>query len=243
MNPVKIDNQCSVCGKAHWPACNASFQPTTPVEREQAESLKVEEKSAVRDEVQVPAWMPVARLAASTLIVAPVADEQDRYLLLRSRKRGLGELPGGKFELKRDESLADCAYREAVEETGLPITRSMPLIGLYTNPTADGQILVFAIFRAVVATKKGVPTGARKVANGKKYKWPPEPTLSSEHDHYNWVTYVQMRDAALQGRLSPRLTQLALDGLRPTEVHERNVTTEDWYKGEAPHVGFPPREG
>ena len=72
--------------------------------------------------------------AANSLVPAAsvvVTDDAGRILLQRRTDNDMWALPGGAMEL--GESIADCARREALEETGLTV-EILSIVGLYTDP-------------------------------------------------------------------------------------------------------------
>ncbi len=92
---------------------------------------------------------------ANSLVVATnvfVRDDQGRVLLIRRSDNGMWALPGGQMEV--GETVAECAERECLEETGYHI-RVTGIVGIYSDPNHviaydDGEIRQeFAIcFRA-----------------------------------------------------------------------------------------------
>lgn len=82
---------------------------------------------------------------ANSLVVAAstvVTDDNGRILLLKRADSGTWALPGGGMEL--GESVAECAVREAREETGLEVEIT-GLVGIYSNPRhviaySDGEV-------------------------------------------------------------------------------------------------------
>jgi ADP-ribose pyrophosphatase YjhB (NUDIX family) len=72
--------------------------------------------------------------AANSLVPAAstvVTDEQGRILLHRRSDNDRWSLPGGAMEL--GESIAGCAVRETLEETGLEVEVT-GIVGTYSNP-------------------------------------------------------------------------------------------------------------
>jgi len=72
--------------------------------------------------------------AANTLVPAAsaiVTDSEGRILLHRRSDNDMWALPGGVMEL--GESLADCAVREVLEETGLEV-EVVGIVGIYSDP-------------------------------------------------------------------------------------------------------------
>lgn len=77
-------------------------------------------------------------VAASTVLT----DDNGRILLLKRADSGTWALPGGGIEF--GESLAQCAVREAREETGLDVEVT-GLVGIYSDPRhviaySDGEV-------------------------------------------------------------------------------------------------------
>ncbi|WP_284581661.1 NUDIX domain-containing protein [Streptomyces sp. 2P-4] len=62
---------------------------------------------------------------------AVVVDDAGRVLLQRRTDNGMWALPGGVMEL--GESIAQCAVRETLEETGITVEIT-GIVGTYTNP-------------------------------------------------------------------------------------------------------------
>lgn len=72
--------------------------------------------------------------AANSLVPAAsvvVVDDQGRILLQRRSDNGKWALPGGVMEI--GESMADCARREVLEETGIDVELT-GLVGVYSDP-------------------------------------------------------------------------------------------------------------
>jgi ADP-ribose pyrophosphatase YjhB (NUDIX family) len=72
--------------------------------------------------------------AANSLVPAAstvVTDEQGRILLHRRSDNGRWSLPGGAMEL--GESIASCAVRETLEETGFEVEVT-GIVGTYSSP-------------------------------------------------------------------------------------------------------------
>jgi len=76
-----------------------------------------------------PAAPPANSLVPAASAV--VADEQGRILLHRRSDNDRWSLPGGAMEL--GESIAGCAVRETLEETGLEVEVT-GIVGTYSNP-------------------------------------------------------------------------------------------------------------
>lgn len=82
-----------------------------------------------RDYYDDPEAPPANSLVPATSAI--VVDDQDRILLQRRRDNDKWALPGGVMEL--GESVADCAVREVLEETGLTV-KVVSIVGLYSDP-------------------------------------------------------------------------------------------------------------
>lgn len=71
-----------------------------------------------------------------------VEDDQGRVLMIKRTDNGLWSLPGGAMEI--GESIAECAERETLEETGYEV-KVVGLIGVYSDPRTviaydDGEV-------------------------------------------------------------------------------------------------------
>jgi len=91
------------------------------------------------------------------LIIGVIPERQGRILLLRRAiepRYGYWTFPGGFMEI--DESVEECAAREAHEETGVHV-RVLDLVGVYSRP---GPGIVSIVFRGRVAT--GRPQAGRE---------------------------------------------------------------------------------
>lgn len=71
-----------------------------------------------------------------------VEDDQGRVLMIKRTDNGLWSLPGGAMEI--GESIAGCAERETLEETGYEV-KVVGLIGVYSDPRTviaydDGEV-------------------------------------------------------------------------------------------------------
>jgi ADP-ribose pyrophosphatase YjhB (NUDIX family) len=87
-----------------------------------------------------PAAPPANSLVPAASAV--VTDEQGRILLHRRSDNDRWSLPGGAMEL--GESIAGCAVRETLEETGLAVEVT-GIVGVYSNPAHrfaydDGEV-------------------------------------------------------------------------------------------------------
>ena len=110
-----------------------------------------------------------------------VLAQGDKYVLVREvrgAKQGLYSLPGGTLEL--DEDLFECLVREVEEEVGVRIHPER-LVGAYQIVLADGNNVVFFVFKA------SVPADARLV--------------SKEHDVIEAFTYEEILALDKAGKL------------------------------------------
>ena len=113
-----------------------------------------------------------------------VKRHDDKLLILKRspddrHNAQLWEFPGGKVEKGQD--LHDAAKREVMEEAGLLVQVTIPIITYTSHMITDGQyagMLYLALFSIT------------KLVGG-KFK------LSNEHTERAWVTYREMMDYAL----------------------------------------------
>jgi ADP-ribose pyrophosphatase YjhB (NUDIX family) len=115
-----------------------------------------------------PAAPPANSLVPAASVV--VTDEQGRILLHRRSDNDRWSLPGGAMEL--GESIAGCAVRETLEETGLEVEVT-GIVGTYSNP---GH--VFAYDDGEVRQEFSICFAARVVAG--------EPRVSEESTEVAW---------------------------------------------------------
>jgi len=166
-----------------------------------------------------------ARVAVSTLVYYEVYRAEPWFLLLKSAKRDNWEFAGGK--LIPPESLSETAARELREETGFDLLPT-EVLGVFSNPTADGAAFVFVMFR--------VNCGRRRI-----------PQLTEEHSEYKWLTPTNLKGYLKEGWLAPRCAAWVAHGIRdnstnqPTVWHS-DVTKNPDYQGEAPTCGMPKSE-
>ena len=81
------------------------------------------------------------------LVVGVIPERRGRILLLRRAiepRIGFWTYPGGFMEI--DESVEECAAREALEEVGL-IVHTAGLVGVYSRPGPHGPGIVSIVFR------------------------------------------------------------------------------------------------
>ena len=86
------------------------------------------------------------------VVVGVIPERRGRVLLLRRAiepRYGSWTFPGGFMEI--DETLEECAAREAHEETGVHV-RVLDLIGVYSRPGSPGPGIVSIVFHGEVAT-------------------------------------------------------------------------------------------
>jgi ADP-ribose pyrophosphatase YjhB (NUDIX family) len=116
-----------------------------------------------------PAAPPANSLVPAASAV--VTDEQGRILLHRRSDNDRWSLPGGAMAL--GESIAGCAVRETLEETGLEVAVT-GIVGTYSNP---GH--VFAYDDGEVRQEFSVCFAARVVGG--------EPRVSEESTEVAWL--------------------------------------------------------
>ncbi len=102
-------------------------------------------------------------------IAADLVIFDEHYVLLIKRKnepfKGMWALPGGRLE--PDETIEQCAIREAKEETSLDI-KLLKLIGVYSDPNRDPRKVVAVAFIA-----KALNTDAKPSTDAEEVKWVP----------------------------------------------------------------------
>ncbi len=84
------------------------------------------------------------------LVVGVIPERRGRILLLRRAiepRHGFWTYPGGFLEI--DESVEECAVREAQEEIGVTVQIS-GLVGVYSRPGPHGPAIVSIVFRGHV---------------------------------------------------------------------------------------------
>ena len=94
------------------------------------------------------------------LVVGVIPQRRGRILLLRRAiepRVGFWTYPGGFIEI--DESVEECAVREAHEEIGVTVKIS-GLVGVYSRPGPQGPGIVSIVFRGRVTA--GRPTPGRE---------------------------------------------------------------------------------
>ncbi|MBI2912361.1 MAG: NUDIX hydrolase [Chloroflexi bacterium] len=91
------------------------------------------------------------------LVVNVVPERRGRILLMRRAiepRYGAWTMPGGFMEI--DESVEECAVREAQEETGVTV-RLGDIVGVYSKPAPEGPGIVSIVFRGRVAAGRASP--------------------------------------------------------------------------------------
>lgn len=91
------------------------------------------------------------------LVVGVIPERRGRILLMRrgiEPRYGAWTFPGGFMEI--DESVEECASREAREETGVDV-RILDLIGVYSKPGPHGPGIVSIVYRGRVASGRVSP--------------------------------------------------------------------------------------
>ena len=81
------------------------------------------------------------------LVVNVIVERRGRLLLMRRAiepRYGAWTMPGGFLEI--DESVEECAAREALEETGVKVS-IVDIVGVYSKPTPEGPGIVSIVFR------------------------------------------------------------------------------------------------
>jgi ADP-ribose pyrophosphatase YjhB (NUDIX family) len=84
------------------------------------------------------------------LVVGVIPERGGRILLLRRAiepRYGFWTFPGGFMEI--DESVEECAAREALEETGI-LVKISGLVGVYSRPGPHGPAIVSIVYRGRV---------------------------------------------------------------------------------------------
>jgi ADP-ribose pyrophosphatase YjhB (NUDIX family) len=92
------------------------------------------------------------------LVIGVIPERRGKLLLLRRAiepRLGTWTFPGGFMEI--DETVEECAAREAHEETGLHV-RVLDLVGVYSRPGPHpGPGIVSIVFRGTVASGRPAP--------------------------------------------------------------------------------------
>lgn len=91
------------------------------------------------------------------LVVGVIPERGGRILLMRrgiEPRYGAWTFPGGFMEI--DESVEECAVREAHEETGVHV-RTLDLIGVYSKPGPHGPGIVSIVYRGRVISGRITP--------------------------------------------------------------------------------------
>ena len=91
------------------------------------------------------------------LVVGVIPERRGRILLLRRAiepRYGFWTYPGGFMEI--DESVEECAAREAHEESGVTVKIS-GLVGVYSRPGPHGPGIVSIVYRGRVTEGRATP--------------------------------------------------------------------------------------
>lgn len=139
------------------------------------------------DDANAP--VPNSLVVAASVVIS---DGADGLLLVRRSDSGNWALPGGTLEL--GESVAQCAVREAYEETGLTVEVT-GLVGIYTDPRHviaydDGEVRQqFNICLTALVVDGGLAgsdesTELRFVSRDELDDLPIHPTQRLRLDHY-----------------------------------------------------------
>ena len=127
------------------------------------------------------------------LVVHVVAERGGRVLLMRRAiepRLGAWTMPGGFMEI--DESVEECAVREALEETGVTV-RLLELVGVYSKPAPEGPGVVSIVYRGRVTG--GRPNAGREALEVRWFRPEEIPWEELAYDTTRWA----LRDW-LQGR-------------------------------------------
>jgi ADP-ribose pyrophosphatase YjhB (NUDIX family) len=126
-----------------------------------------------------------------------LADDAGRVLLIRRADNGFWALPGGAVEL--DETPAECAQRECLEETGLHV-RVTRLLGVFSslryaevNYPFKGRVYCHVLFQGQIAG--GAPLSTTNETS--ELDWFAEarlPPLSDGHEPRIHVGFQLLRD-------------------------------------------------
>lgn len=91
------------------------------------------------------------------LVIGVIPERRGRILLLRRAiepRYGAWTYPGGYMEI--DETVEECAAREALEETGVSV-KIVGLVGVYSRPGPHGPGIVSIVFRGRVTEGRAAP--------------------------------------------------------------------------------------
>ena len=119
------------------------------------------------------------------VVVSVVAERGGRLLLMRRAiepRQGAWTTPGGFMEI--DESVEECAIREALEETGVTI-RLLDIIGVYSKPAPEGRGIVSIVFRGRVT--QGRPTPGREALELRWFRPEEIPWDELAYDTTRWA--------------------------------------------------------
>jgi ADP-ribose pyrophosphatase YjhB (NUDIX family) len=120
------------------------------------------------------------------VVVGVIPERRRRVLLLRRAiepRYGHWTYPGGFMEI--DETLEECAAREAHEEAGVHV-RVLDLVGVYSRPgPTPGPGIVSVVFRGTVAT--GHPVPGREALETRWFKPSEIPWDDLAYDTTRWA--------------------------------------------------------
>jgi ADP-ribose pyrophosphatase YjhB (NUDIX family) len=119
------------------------------------------------------------------LVVGVIPERRGRVLLLRRGippRYGAWTFPGGFMEI--DETVEECAAREAHEETGVHV-RVVELVGVYSRPGPHGPAIVSIVFRGTVAT--GRPAPGREALETRWFRATDIPWEELAYDTTRWA--------------------------------------------------------
>ncbi len=119
------------------------------------------------------------------LIVSVIPERRERLLLMRRAiepRYGAWTFPGGFLEM--DESVEECAIREAQEETGVTV-RLDGLVGIYSRPAPQGPGIVSIVFRGQAT--RGRPQPGREALEVRWFRPEDIPWQELAYDTTRWA--------------------------------------------------------
>jgi len=119
------------------------------------------------------------------LVVGVIPERRGRILLLRRAiepRYGAWTYPGGYMEI--DETVEECAAREALEEAGVTVKIS-GLVGVYSRPGPHGPAIVAIVFRGRVT--EGRVTAGREALEARWFSPQDIPWEELAYDTTRWA--------------------------------------------------------
>ena len=150
------------------------------------------------------------------LIVGVIPEREGQILLMRrgiEPRYGFWTYPGGYMEI--DESVEECAAREAEEETGVRV-EIRGLVGVYSRPGPHGPGIVSIVFRGEVAEPDLNP--GREALEARWFEAEDIPWDDLAYDTTRWA----LRDWS-KGR-----------GLAAESAHQAQMSADETKADEAP---------